>query len=98
MRWTSKPEPNPKKVAVLAKALNVEGTIAKILVQRGIETYDQAKDFFRPNLSNLHDPFLMKNMTVAVKRIEKAIKERENILVYGDYDVDGTTSVALVSR
>lgn len=98
MRWTFKPEPNPKKVAVLAKALNVERTIAKILVQRGIETFEQAKDFFRPNLSNLHDPFLMKNMSVAVKRVEKAIKEGENILVYGDYDVDGTTSVALMSK
>lgn len=98
MRWTFKPDPNPKKVAVLAKALNVELTIAKILVQRSIETFEQAKDFFRPNLSNLHDPYLMKNMNVAVERVEKAIKEGENILVYGDYDVDGTTSVALVSK
>jgi len=98
MRWTFKPEPNPKKIAVLAKALQVDQTIAKILVQRGIETYEQAKDFFRPDLSNLHDPFLMKNMDIAVKRIVKAIHDKENILVYGDYDVDGTTSIALVSK
>ncbi len=98
MRWSYKPEPNPKKIAVLAKALTVENTIAKVLVQRGIETFEQAKAFFRPNLANLHDPFLMQDMDVAVKRIEKAIKKGENILVYGDYDVDGTTSVALVSK
>ena len=98
MRWTLKPEPNPKKVALLAKALNVDRTNAKLLVQRGIETYEQAKAFFRPSLENLHDPFLMKDMDVAVKRIEKALEQGENILVYGDYDVDGTTSVALVSK
>jgi len=98
MRWTYKPEPNPKKTAILAKELNVNKTIAKILVQRGIETYDEAKAFFRPNLENLHDPFLMKDMERAVNRIEKALKNEENILVYGDYDVDGTTSVALVSK
>jgi len=98
MRWTYKSTPNPKKIAVLAKALNVELIIAKILLQRGIETYSQAKDFFRPSLANLHDPFLMKDMDKAVQRIETALQKGENILVYGDYDVDGTTSVALVSR
>ena len=98
MRWTFKPEPNPKKKALLAKALNVDSTIAKILLQRGIETFDQAKAFFRPNLSDLHDPFLMQDMNRAVKRIEEALQKGENILVYGDYDVDGTTSVALVSK
>lgn len=97
MRWTLKPEPNPKKVAILAKALNIDLTNAKLLVQRGIETYDEAKAFFRPSLANLHDPFLMKDMDVAVKRIEKALHTGENILVYGDYDVDGTTAVALLS-
>ncbi len=97
MRWTFKNQPNPKKVAVLAKALNIDKINARLLVQRGIETYEQAKAFFRPELSHLHDPFLMKDMVVAVNRIEKALAEDENILVYGDYDVDGTTSVALVS-
>ncbi len=98
MSWTFIPEPNPKKIAVLAKALQVDSTIAKILVQRGIETYEQAKAFFRPSLENLHNPFLMKNMDTAVERIQKAISKKENILIYGDYDVDGTTSVALVSK
>ncbi len=98
MRWTFKPEPNPKKKALLAKALNVDSTIAKILLQRGIETFDQAKAFFRPNLTDLHDPFLMQDMNRAVKRIGEALQKGENILVYGDYDVDGTTSVALVSK
>ncbi|HIP48563.1 MAG TPA: single-stranded-DNA-specific exonuclease RecJ [Lutibacter sp.] len=98
MRWTYKPEPNLKKTALLAKELGVTTVIAKILVQRGIETFEEAKNFFRPNLDNLHDPFLMKDMKKAVDRIEKALKNKENILVYGDYDVDGTTSVALVSK
>ena len=62
-------------------------------LQRGIETYEEAKTFFRPSFDDLHDPFLMKDMDKAVKRIEKAIDKGENILVYGDYDVDGTTSV-----
>ncbi len=97
MRWKFKPEPNPKKVAVLAKVLQIDTTLAKLLVQRGIETFEQAKDFFRPNLQNLHDPFLMKDMDKAVNRINTALQNDENILIYGDYDVDGTTSVALVS-
>lgn len=97
MRWTFKPESNPKKIAALAKDLQVDQSIAKILVQRGIETYEQAKDFFRPNLANLHDPFLMKDMAIAVKRVEKAIENKENVLIYGDYDVDGTTAVALMA-
>ena len=98
MRWTFKPEPNPKKVALLAKSLSVDKTIAKVLVQRGIETFAEAKAFFRPSLNDLHDPYLMKDMNKAVIRIEKALKSKENILVYGDYDVDGTTSVALLSK
>lgn len=96
MRWTLKPEPDSKKIEVLSRELSVDRTIAKILLQRGIENYDQAKSFFRPQLTDLHNPFLMKGMDKAVKRIEKAIENRENILVYGDYDVDGTTAVALV--
>ena len=71
--------------------------MATLLLERGIETYDAAKKFFRPSLNDLHDPFLMKDMDKAVARIEKAIANQENILVYGDYDVDGTTSVALMS-
>lgn len=97
MRWTLKPKPDFQKVISLSKELNVEHIIASLLVQRGIESYEEAKKFFRPILENLHDPFLMKDMDKAVVRIENAIKNGENILVYGDYDVDGTTSVALVS-
>ncbi len=97
MRWTLKPKPELSVVHSLAKQLNVDTIIASLLVQRGIETYDQAKKFFRPSLEDLHDPFLMKDMKLAVTRIEKAIRSQENIMVYGDYDVDGTTSVALVS-
>jgi single-stranded-DNA-specific exonuclease len=97
MRWTIKPKPLPEKVNHLAQALNVQTFVASLLIQRGIETFDQAKQFFRPNLQDLHNPFLMKDMDKAVARIEKAVANKENILVFGDYDVDGTTAVSLVS-
>jgi single-stranded-DNA-specific exonuclease len=97
MRWTLKPKPDATKLADLKKSLQVDDVIAALLLQRGIETYEDAKRFFRPSLSDLHDPFLMKDMDKAVARIEKAIANKENILVYGDYDVDGTTAVALMS-
>lgn len=97
MRWTVQPKPSPEKVKTLAAELNVAELIAMLLVQRGIETYEAARQFFRPSLSDLHDPYLMKDMDKAVSRIEKAIVEGENILVFGDYDVDGTTAVSLVS-
>jgi len=97
MRWNLKPQPTPHKVEHLAGVLNVDANIASLLVQRGVETYEQAKQFFRPSLDDLHDPYLMKDMDKAVARIEQAFANNENILVFGDYDVDGTTSVALVS-
>ncbi len=97
MRWTLKPKPSEEKIKQLATALNVEDFVAKLLVQRGIETYEEARQFFRPTLEDLHNPFLMKDMDKAVERIELAIKNQENILVFGDYDVDGTTAVSLVS-
>ena len=97
MRWTIKSKPEKEKVQALQNALQVEETIANLLVQRGIETYEQAKTFFRPTLEDLHNPYLMKDMDKAVSRIEKAIANKENILVFGDYDVDGTTAVSLVS-
>lgn len=97
MRWTIKAKPEQHDIDALAGALNVDSLVAQLLVQRGIDTYEKAKKFFRPQLSDLHDPFLMKDMDVAMERIENAIANNENILVYGDYDVDGTTSVALVS-
>jgi single-stranded-DNA-specific exonuclease len=97
MRWTLKPIPEKHKIEALQQALQIDEVIATLLIQRGIETYEDAKQFFRPSLSDLHNPYLMKDMDKAVERIEKAILEGENILVYGDYDVDGTTSVALMS-
>ena len=97
MRWTLKPQPEKEKVEKLAKELQVNSTIASILCQRNIETFEDAKNYFRPNLKQIHDPFLMKDMDVAVSRIETAIANNENILIYGDYDVDGTTAVSLVS-
>jgi len=97
MRWTIKPIPEQSDVERLSKALKVEPLIAHLLLQRGITNYEEVKSFFRPQLTELHDPFLMKDMDKAVARIEKAMANQENILVYGDYDVDGTTAVALVS-
>ncbi|MBO3115321.1 single-stranded-DNA-specific exonuclease RecJ [Winogradskyella sp. DF17] len=97
MRWTLKPKPEASKVKALKEALNVDEIVATLLLQRGIETYEAAKTFFRPSLDDLHDPFLMKDMAQAVDRIELALRNNENILVYGDYDVDGTTAVALMS-
>lgn len=97
MRWTLKQKPSEDTVKQLAKALNVEDFVATLLVQRGIETFEDARRFFRPSLDDLHDPYLMKDMEKAVARIEKAIENEENILVFGDYDVDGTTAVSLVS-
>ena len=97
MRWTLKPKPAEEKIKHLAQALNVEEFIATLLIQRGIETFEQARLFFRPSLDDLHDPYLMKDMDKAVARIENAIANQENILIFGDYDVDGTTAVSLVS-
>jgi single-stranded-DNA-specific exonuclease len=97
MRWTLKPKPEAEKLAHLKEALQVDEVVATLLLQRGIETYEDAKTFFRPSLTHLHNPFLMKDMDKAVERIEKALSNNENILVFGDYDVDGTSSVALMS-
>ena len=97
MRWTLKPKPDPETVEHLTEVLGVEKPIASLLVQRGINSFEEAKKFFRPSLEDLHDPYLMKDMDAAVNRIELALQKGENIMVFGDYDVDGTTSVALVS-
>lgn len=97
MRWNLKPKPSEDKINQLSEALNVEKFVATLLIQRGIETFDQARAFFRPSLDDLHNPYLMKDMDKAVARIEKAVANNENILVFGDYDVDGTTAVSLVS-
>ncbi|HZW63664.1 MAG TPA: single-stranded-DNA-specific exonuclease RecJ [Flavobacteriaceae bacterium] len=97
MRWTLKPKPETSKIKALQETLQVEKEVASLLIQRGIETYEEAKKFFRPSLKELHNPFLMKDMDKAVERIERALSNEENILVYGDYDVDGTTAVSLMS-
>ncbi len=94
--WKKKTKTSQATIEKLGKEINVNPILANMLINRGVESFDQAKDYFRPNLSQLHNPFLMKDMEAAVERIEKAVQNGEKILVYGDYDVDGTTAVALV--
>ena len=95
-KWNLMEQADPAKVEKLSAEVGIDRVLAELLVKRGVETFDQARSFFRPNLADLHDPFLMKDMDVAVERLHKAISSGEKILVYGDYDVDGTTAVALV--
>ena len=95
-RWHIKKQGDAESVKLLAEKLNINNHLANLLVQRGITDFEGAKNFFRPQLSDIHDPFLMKDMDKAVQRIKDAIKNNEKILVYGDYDVDGTTAVAMV--
>lgn len=95
-RWVQKAIPNPNTIETLSQELGIDTHLAHLLAQREVNTFEQARSFFRPNLNQLHDPFLMKGMNEAVNRIEKAIAGNENILIYGDYDVDGTTAVSLV--
>lgn len=94
--WIIKSQAEEKDLLHLKEVLNVDKAIANLLVQRGIKDYDSAKKFFRPKLEDLYDPFLMKDMDLAVARLEPALENNEKILVYGDYDVDGTTSVAMM--
>jgi len=94
-RWVLKDEGSEEIVNKLSEALSIDKVLSRLLVQRGVTSFLEAKDFFRPSLDNLHDPFLMKDMDIAVQRIDKAILQNERIMVYGDYDVDGTTAVAL---
>jgi len=96
MQWKLKPIPDQAVVSQLQSDLNIPEKNAYLLAQRGINSFEEARHFFRPQLSDLHPPFLMKGMKKAVDRIEKAIKNNEKILVYGDYDVDGTTAVSIV--
>jgi len=95
-RWAEQEITNPKAIQELMQSLQINDVLATLLVNRGITTFEDARCFFRPDLCHLHDPFLMKGMETAILRIEKAILADEKILIYGDYDVDGTTSVALV--
>ncbi|MCR5276761.1 MAG: single-stranded-DNA-specific exonuclease RecJ [Bacteroidales bacterium] len=95
-RWILKEQADPVKVDRLATEVGIDKVLAELLIKRGVESFEQARCFFRPSLDQLHDPFLMQDMDAAVERLRKAITSREKILVYGDYDVDGTTAVALV--
>ncbi len=95
-RWTIKENEDEEKIKHLSTALNIDRYLSNLLIQRGIETFEQAKLFFRPSLEHLHDPFLMMDMDKAVDRLNTAISNNERVFIYGDYDVDGTTSVALV--
>ena len=97
-RWVVKPQGDPATAAMLAAALRISPVLANLLVQRGIDTVEKAEKFFKPSLADLHDPFLMKDMEKAVERVERAVANQEKIMVYGDYDVDGCTAVALVYK
>ncbi len=97
-RWVVKPQGDRQTVEALASRLGMSTVLTNLLVQRGIDTVEKAKKFFSPSLRDLHDPFLMKDMDRAVERIEKAVKNNETVMIYGDYDVDGTTAVALVYK
>ena len=95
-KWILREGSDQDVVRQLSSELGVDPVLAELLVQRGVRTFEQARGFFRPNLADLHDPFLMKDMDKAVDRVHNAVINREKILVYGDYDVDGTTAVSLV--
>ena len=95
-RWAIRENTNAEATSNLAAALNIDPVLSKLLVQRGIDNYDDARYFFRPDHRHLHDPFLMKDMGKAIDRIENAIRANEKVLIYGDYDVDGTTAVSVV--
>lgn len=95
-KWVVKAEQDAGKIEVLRNSLKVDRIVAELLLQRGIETFEEAEKFFRPSLDELHNPFLMKNMDLAVERLNQAIEKNEKILLFGDYDVDGTTAVALL--
>ncbi|MBS1558474.1 MAG: single-stranded-DNA-specific exonuclease RecJ [Bacteroidetes bacterium] len=95
-RWLYNPEPRPEEISELSQKLNINSQLTTLLWQRGFRDFETAKDFFRPSLAHLHDPFLMKDMQQAVLRLKNAIDNQEKILVYGDYDVDGTTAVSVV--
>lgn len=97
MRWTLKPKPNQEITEKFANELGINRTLSTLLLQRGIESFEEAKAFFSPSLDHLHDPFLMRDMQKATFRIEQAIEKGEKIMVFGDYDVDGTTAVSLLA-
>ena len=95
-RWTQINKTDSDLTAQLATELGIDKILASLLIQRGVDSFEKSKAFFRPVIKDLHDPFLLKDMDIALQRIDKAINSNEKILIYGDYDVDGTTAVALV--
>ncbi len=96
--WVIKQQGDEERVKHLQEVLGINQALANLLAQRGIKSYEEAKSFFRPNLKELHDPFLMKDMKAAIDRLHVAIRNNESLLIYGDYDVDGTTAVSLVFK
>ena len=98
MRWEPRPIPNDEAIKLLQSQIGISRNSSIILAQRGINNYHSAKSFFRPKFNNLHDPFLMKDMKFAIDRIKEAINNKEKILIYGDYDVDGVASTALLTN
>ena len=98
MRWEPRPIPNDEAIKLLQSQIGISRNTSIILAQRGINNYHSAKSFFRPKFNNLHDPFLMKDMKFAIDRIKEAINNKEKILIYGDYDVDGVASTALLTN
>src|SRR5690606_8141404 len=95
-KWTIASSNDGPAIGQLSEAVGIHKVLAELLVKRGVAGFDDARRFFRPDLSSLHDPFLMKDMDKAIARIERAIGNKEKVLIYGDYDVDGTTAVAVV--
>ncbi len=98
MHWNIKDTPSQETIAHLIECLGVDAVVAQLLAQRGITTFEEARTFFRPHIGQLHDPFLMQDMDKAVARLQQAIDQKEAVMVYGDYDVDGTTSVSLLTH
>ena len=98
MHWNIKDMPPQETIAHIIECLGVDAVVAQLLAQRGITTFEEARAFFRPHIGQLHDPFLMQDMDKAVARLQQAIDQKEAVMVYGDYDVDGTTSVSLLTH
>jgi single-stranded-DNA-specific exonuclease len=98
MHWNIKDTPNKETIAHLIDCLGIDAVVAQLLAQRNINSFESAKAFFRPHIGQLHDPFLMQDMETAVSRLQQAIDQKETVMVYGDYDVDGTTSVSLLTH
>ena len=98
MHWNIKDTPNKETITHLIDCLGIDAVVAQLLAQRNITSFESAKAFFRPHIGQLHDPFLMQDMETAVSRLQQAINQKETVMVYGDYDVDGTTSVSLLTH